>query len=113
MFVSLGLDSGLEQLRESVVSRWSAAVLVGNLGDGVSTLTFLHLDLAEELNPVMLAAYQASPLWFMAIKLTLVHLSLLLLYLNRHVPAARFGEAFGGVLYTVLLGWHLVCWSNV
>jgi hypothetical protein len=109
--VTLGIETGLDRLRESVVTRWSAAVLVGNLGDAMSTLTFLQLDRADELNPLMLIAYQVSPMWFMAAKLSLVHLSLLLLYLNRHVRAARLGEAFGGVMYSVLLAWHVVCWS--
>lgn len=111
MDVSLGLDIGLDRLRESVVTRWSAAVLFGNLGDALSTLAFLQLDLAQELNPLMLVAYQVSPMWFMATKLALVHLSLLLLYLNRHVRAARMGEAFGGVMYGGLMVWHVLCWS--
>ena len=111
MDVSLGIDTGFDRLRESVITRWSLAVLLGNLGDAMSTLTFLQLHLAQELNPFMLLAYQISPMWFMAVKLGLVHLSLLLLYLNRHVRAARLGEAFGGVLYTGIMVWHLVCWS--
>jgi hypothetical protein len=108
--VLLGIDTGLDRLRDSVATRWSLAVLLGNLGDALSTLTFLQLHAAQELNPLMLIAYQVSPTWFVAAKLGLVHLGLLLLALNRHARAAQLGEAFGGVMYSVLLLWHVVCW---
>lgn len=109
--MNFGMDIG--RLGETTVSRWSAAVLLGNLGDALSTLTFLQLHLAHEMNPLMRLAYQISPMSFMVTKLALVHLGLLLLYLNRHVRAARIGEAFGGMIYIGIMAWHLVCWAGL
>ena len=110
---ALGMAWGFEGLRRSVVTRWTAAVLLGNLGDALSTLTFLQLHLVQELNPLMRWAYQMSPLSFIGAKIALVNLGVMLLYLNRHVRAAKLGEAAGGVLYMGLMAWHCVCWVGL
>lgn len=111
MDVVFGFEIGLERLQNSEITRWSLAVLLGNLGDALSTLTFLQLQMAHEVNPLMSLAYQISPMSFVAAKLALVHLAMLLLYMNRHLRAARVGETLGGLAYVALMGWHAVCWS--
>jgi hypothetical protein len=62
-------------------------LLILNLLDGLFTLTYLQMDLAEELNPLMRVAYEHSPLSFMASKVAIVSLGLTLLCLHRtHAP---------------------------
>ncbi|HEX5746900.1 MAG TPA: DUF5658 family protein [Archangium sp.] len=101
-------------------SRWSgiegasfhitpAAVLllVLNLLDGLFTLTFLQLEVAEELNPLMRVAYEHSPLAFMAIKVTIVSLGLTLLCLHRSMRLSQRAIQAGAALYIVIDVYHL------
>ena len=104
---------GFDRLRGGTVTRWTAALLIGNLGDALSTLTFLQLHLAHEVNPLMRMAYQISPVSFMMAKITLVNLGLMLLYLNRHARVAKMGEALGGSVYVGIMAWHLACWTTL
>jgi hypothetical protein len=107
------IEWGFDRLRGGTVTRWSAVVLLGNLGDAMSTLTFLQLHLAHEVNPLMRMAYQLSPVSFMAAKIALVNLGLMLLYLNRHLRFAKLGEAVGASMYVGILAWHLACWTSL
>ncbi len=86
-----------------------AAVLlvVLNLLDGLFTLTFLQLEVAEELNPLMRVAYEHSPLAFMAVKVTIVSLGLTLLCLHRSMPISQRAIQAGAALYVVIDVYHL------
>jgi hypothetical protein len=87
---------------------WLAAVLVvGNLLDALFTLTFLQLRVIYEANPLMSWVYDGSPLSFMVTKLACVQLGLLLLWLNRRVPAAQMAVTAGAAMYTLIVVYHL------
>jgi hypothetical protein len=85
----------------------SVALLVLNLLDGLFTLTFLQLDVAEELNPLMKAAYEASPLVFMVAKLVIVNAGLALLCAHRTMKASRLAIRAGAVIYAIINVYHL------
>jgi hypothetical protein len=85
----------------------AALLLVLNLLDGLFTLTFLQLDVAEELNPLMRLAYEHSPLAFMAVKVTIVSLGLTLLCLHRSMRLSQRAIQAGAALYTVIDIYHL------
>jgi cytochrome bd-type quinol oxidase subunit 2 len=90
------------------VSPASAALLLLNLLDGLFTMTFLQLDVAEELNPLMRAAYAHSPLLFMLSKLVIVNAGLLLLCVHRSMRASRLAIRAGALVYHLAFLTHLV-----
>jgi hypothetical protein len=89
------------------ISPASVALLVLNLLDGLFTLTFLQLDVAEELNPLMRAAYEHSPLLFMLAKLVIVNAGLSLLCVHRTLRASRLAIRAGAVIYAIINVYHL------
>lgn len=82
-------------------------VLFGNLLDGLFTLTLLQLRLVHEANPLMRWMYQASPLSFMAVKLAVVQLGLVMLCLQRGNPASQLAIKAGAALYAAIVFYHL------
>lgn len=82
-------------------------VLVGNLVDGLCTLVLLQLNLARELNPLMAWVYGISPVSFMVTKLGIVQFGLLMLWMQRHLPAARMGLQFGALTYAGIVAYHV------
>lgn len=82
-------------------------LLVLNLLDGLFTLTFLQLDVAEELNPLMRVAYEQSPLAFMVVKVTIVSLGLTLLCLHRSLRVSQRAIQAGAALYVIIDVYHL------
>lgn len=96
-----------EALGSFYVSPASVALLVLNLLDGLFTLTFLQLEVAEELNPLMKGAYELSPLIFMVAKLLIVNAGLTLLCLHRSMRASRLAIRAGAVIYAVINVYHL------
>ena len=94
-------------LGEFYLSPASVALLVLNLLDGLFTLTFLQLDVAEELNPLMRVAYAHSPLLFMMAKLVIVNAGLWLLCLHRSLRASRLAIRAGAIIYAVINVYHL------
>lgn len=89
------------------ISPASVALLVLNLLDGLFTLTFLQLDVAEELNPLMRVAYEGSPLLFMLAKLVIVNAGLCLLCVHRGLRASRLAIRAGALIYAVINVYHL------
>jgi hypothetical protein len=92
---------------DTATSLCSVLVLVGNLVDGMCTLMLLQLNLAREANPLMAWVYGMSPLSFMVTKLGIVQFGLLLLWMQRHLRAARLGLQFGAVVYAVIVAYHV------
>jgi hypothetical protein len=90
-------------------------VLFGNLLDGVFTLTLLQLRLVHEANPLMRWMYQASPLSFMAVKLAIVQLGLVVLCLQRSHRASQLAIKAGAALYASIVCYHLslIAWLPV
>ncbi|MCP3140747.1 DUF5658 family protein [Pyxidicoccus xibeiensis] len=89
------------------VSPASVALLVLNLLDGLFTLLFLQLEVAEELNPLMRIAYEQSPLVFMFSKLVIVNAGLWLLCLHRRLRASRIAIRIGAAVYGIIVVYHL------
>jgi hypothetical protein len=85
----------------------SVALLMLNLMDGLFTLLFLQLGVAEELNPLMRVAYEQSPLVFMFSKLVIVNAGLWLLCLHRRLKASRIAIRAGAVVYGIIVVYHL------
>lgn len=85
----------------------SVALLMLNLLDGLFTLLFLQLGVAEELNPLMRVAYEQSPLVFMFSKLVIVNAGLWLLCLHRRMRASRIAIRAGAVVYAIIVVYHL------
>jgi len=83
-----------------------AALLLLNLADALFTLVFLQLHLAEEANPLMRAAYEGSPVLFLAVKLLLVHAGALLLWVHRAFAVARTALVVAICLYAVIAAYH-------
>lgn len=84
-----------------------AALMVLNLLDGLFTLSFLQLGVAEEANPLMRAAYHASPLLFMILKLAVVQLGVWILWAHRHAKTARCALQAGTWMYAAIVAYHL------
>lgn len=91
----------------------SVALLVLNLFDGLFTLFFLQIAVAEELNPLMRAAYEHSPMLFMGSKMLVVNAGLLLLCLHRKMKASRFAIRAGAGVYACINLYHLVLLGHV
>lgn len=85
----------------------TTALLLLNLLDGLFTLLFLQLGVAQELNPVMDLAYQAGPGVFIAVKLGVVDLGMILLCLHREYRFARWALSGGALLYAGVVVYHL------
>jgi hypothetical protein len=91
----------------------AVALLMGNLIDAVVTLLLLQLRAAEELNPLMRWAYEGSPLIFIAAKIAMVHLSVLLLCFHRRTPMARMAERLSAMFYSALAVHQIFCIAQV
>ena len=96
----------IDRAREDI--RVPAALLALNLVDGIFTLTFLQLRVAEEANPLMKLAFRASPLAFMGLKLLAVQIGVWMLWKYRGAPAAKTALGVGVLLYGAIACWHLV-----
>jgi len=90
------------------VDGWPAkSLLVLNLLDGLFTAVFLQLGLAEELNPLMRAAWEGSPLSFMSLKLGVVQLGVWILCLNQELRIVRSAVLGAVGLYAGVVVYHL------
>ena len=85
----------------------AVALLVFNLLDGLFTLAYLQLGVAQELNPLMRAAWGLGPIFFMLAKLAVVDGGVLVLCLNRGALLARGAMSAGAVLYAAIVAYHL------
>lgn len=92
-------------------SRWlwriAAAILVLNLFDGIVTLALVQTGLATEANPLMQTLLGHGAVSFMAFKIALVSLSVLLLWRLRRVRTAFVAMHGGAAAYAVLALYHL------
>jgi len=83
------------------------AILWLNLVDALATLTWLHLGLATEANPVMNWALQLGPSVFILSKVALVCLAVTLLWRHREVTGARLALIPVAMLYALIAGAHI------
>src|SRR5687767_3884508 len=77
----------------------AVCLLLGNLLDAILTLTLLELGWAEEVNPILRRAYDASPLTFVIGKLSMVQLSILIVALPGMEGMRRLLARSGALLY--------------
>lgn len=82
-------------------------LLVLNLLDGLFTLSYLQMGVAQEANPVMRAAYELSPVGFMALKLLVVNVGVVVLVLHRDSRVAQWALKAAVGVYAVIVTWHL------
>lgn len=96
-------------VRSGVLAPSAPAItlLLLNLADGLFTLTYLQLGVAYEANPIMRAAYEFSPLGFMAMKLLVVNLGVAVLCWFRTSRFAQWALKASVFVYAVILVWHL------
>ena len=90
-----------------VPSASAVTLLFLNLLDGLFTLAFLQLGYADEANPLMRAAYDASPLGFMFLKLAVVNAGVLLLATYSASRLAALAQKVALAVYAVIVTWHL------
>ncbi len=87
---------------------WAASlVVVLNMLDAVWTLTFVRVGAANEGNPLMDQALSWGPMLFMLAKLSLVSLSVLLLWRLRDRWSAAVGLFSAAATYLVICGYHV------
>jgi hypothetical protein len=89
------------------VERFASAIVILNLFDALFTLIYTRTGLATESNPVMQGILARSPVVFVAAKLTLVSLSVVLLFRLRHRTAAVVALASGATMYALVFAYHL------
>jgi uncharacterized protein DUF5658 len=89
-----------------VVTRALALLILGNLLDALFTYLFLQMNVVAEANPLMAWAYDSSPLSFMLLKISCVQLGVLLLWMQRHVPAAQLAIQAAAGLYVAVVAYH-------
>ncbi len=107
---------GLRALKQRGVFELSASpvlLLFLNLADALFTSVYLHLNVAQEANPLMRMAWEASPLTFMVVKLAVVSAGLFVLCLYRGTRLADLALKLAVGVYAVLLAWHLAFLAHV
>jgi hypothetical protein len=91
----------------------ASALLILNLLDAIFTLMWIHAGIAGEGNPLMDQALSGGPLGFMAVKLSLVSLGVLLLWRLRHRRAAAIAMVASATAYGSLCIYHLVAVTHL
>jgi hypothetical protein len=90
-----------------LVTLAAAAIVILNLVDAVFTLLYTGSGMASEGNPLLSSVLSASPTAFMAVKLSLVSLGVLLLWRLRQRRAAVIGLVTTAMAYSTLMVYHL------
>ncbi len=85
----------------------TVTLLLLNVLDGLFTLTFIELGVAEEANPLMRVAYEVSPLGFMGFKLVVVNLGVWVLATHQESRLARAALNLATFVYAVIVTWHM------
>jgi len=87
-------------------------ILVANFLDGWLTLWWINLGWATEKNPLLQELVE-RPVPFLAAKMVLVGLGVVLLYSYRHRTLAFLGLLFAALVYAWVLAHHLsgALWS--
>lgn len=76
--------------------------------DSAFTHLWLTTGVASEANPILAAAWAASPLTFHGTKLVLLLTSAFILHRLREVPAAQTTMATATLGYSAVVSWHLI-----
>lgn len=78
-----------------------------NVLDGLLTLTWMNMQVAEEANPLMAYLIDASPSLFLFTKILAVSLSCLILWYYRSCFVTRYIAFFAMLLYTGIIFFHV------
>jgi hypothetical protein len=97
----------MHQTARPIVATAAAVIIVLNLVDAVFTLLYTGVGLASEGNPLMDQVLRESPTMFMAVKLALVSLGVLMLWRLRQRRAAAVGLVASAGAYSMLALYHL------
>jgi hypothetical protein len=93
----------------------ASALLILNLLDAIFTLMWIQAGIAGEGNPIpiMDQALAGGPVGFMAVKLSLVSLGVLLLWRLRHRRAAAVAMIASATAYGSLCIYHLAAVTHM
>lgn len=86
----------------------AALLLVLSAFDSIFTHLWLVSGVATEANPILAAAWAASPFTFHALKLVLVVSGALILLALRRTPIAQTTMAIATAVYGAVVSYHLV-----
>ena len=89
---------------EILTLAWILISYLFNFADAIFTMYVVSKG-AVELNPIMAAALNISPTFFMCVKFIIFALALEVIV--RRAPKMLM---FTAVLYTFVMGWHLSFW---
>lgn len=87
--------------------RAATLIVLLNLTDAIFTLLYVNAGVAREANPLMAAAMSGGAVSFMAAKLALVSLGVLVLVRLRHRPTASTALSAAAVCYGALVAYHV------
>ena len=85
----------------------SSAVVILNLLDALFTMVYTHAGYAAEANPLMAVALASTPVVFVAAKLSLVSLGVLLLWRVRDRKLAAVALVASAATYALVVAYHL------
>lgn len=85
----------------------AAVLLVCNLVDGIFTMAYVHVGMAEEANPLMDMFLRHSFVAFIVAKLALVSVGVGALWKCRATKTARVGLVVVSVAYVALVCYHV------
>ena len=88
--------------------RDATLIVLLNLADAIFTLVYIQAGVAREGNPMMAAALSGGAVAFMAAKLALVSLGVLVLVRLRHRPTAAAALSAGALAYAALVAYQVV-----
>jgi hypothetical protein len=94
-------------------ARLCLAMVVLNSLDAFFTIAFLRMGWAYEMNPFMRIAYQASPIWFVLLKLAAVLVGIAVLFANRERRLARYGLLLCAAAYAGVVLYHVAFLARV
>lgn len=99
--------------RAALEARWAGVeplilLVVLNLLDAAFTSLFLRAGLATEANPLMRAAWKASPMTFLTVKIALVSLGAIGLWLGRRHLVPTLALTFSLAIYACVVGYHFL-----
>ena len=94
-------------------ARLCLAMVVLNSLDAFFTVASLRMGWATEINPFMRIAYQASPVWFVLLKLVAVQAGIIVLFANRERQLARYGLFLCAAAYAGVVLYHVAFLARV
>ena len=105
--MSVGIDTKSFTITDTKwIERLVAAVFVMSVIDGIMTLYWVLMRVAEEANPLMDYLLTLHPALFMAVKIGLVSLGTTLLWRYRFRPFAMVGTGLCFMVYAAILVAH-------